>query len=93
VGNALLHEEVRTGFDERISVRAVKNLGLELAIAFAWAEWNRALQEALRETNTKGSVSEATLVKVEILENAYNGLVAVRADIAQYGLSSSSSSM
>jgi hypothetical protein len=71
----------------------MSNVGLELAIAFAWSKWSLGLQEALRENITKGEVSEQTLTKVEILENAYNGLVSVRADVAQYGLSSSSSSM
>lgn len=53
----------------------MKNIGLELAIAFAWARWNEACQEALRENITMGEPSEATMTRVEALEESYNHLV------------------
>jgi hypothetical protein len=70
-----------------------RNVGLELAIAFAWSRWNAACQVAFRENITKGEVSEEAIAQVEAFENTYNELVAVRSEIAQYGLSSSPSSM
>ncbi len=51
------------------------NVGLELAIAFAWAKWNDACQEGLRENITLGEPSEETLTRIEQLEDTYNHLV------------------
>jgi hypothetical protein len=51
------------------------NVGLELAIAFAWARWNEACQEGLRENITLGEPSEETLTRIEAREVEYNHLV------------------
>jgi hypothetical protein len=51
------------------------NVGLELAIAFAWARWNAACQKALHENITMGEPSEETMTRVEALEESYNHLV------------------
>ena len=51
------------------------NVGLELAIAFAWARWNAACQEALRENIVMGELSAETMTRVETLEESYNHLV------------------
>lgn len=51
------------------------NVGLELAITFAWAKWNAACQEALRENIVMGEPSETTMTRVEVLEEKYNLLV------------------
>lgn len=53
----------------------MKNVGLELAIAYAWMKWNNACQEALLENFTLGEPTEKTLTRVEHLEAAYNRLV------------------
>jgi hypothetical protein len=51
------------------------NIGLELAIAYAWARWNAACQEALHENILLGEPSEKTMIRVETLEEKYNHLV------------------
>ena len=51
------------------------NVGLELAIVYAWARWHAACQDALRENFTLGEPSEDTMIRVELLEDQYNHLV------------------
>jgi hypothetical protein len=46
-----------------------------IALAFAWAKWNAACQEALRENIVLGEPSEETMMRVEALEESYNRLV------------------
>ena len=53
----------------------MKNVGLELALVYAWMKWNNACQEALLEHFTMGEPTEETLTRVERLEDAYNHLV------------------